>query len=304
MQGACLTRTMFAVFLFLEVAAMQRKEKLVLVLFATASLLASTVTCAPAAEEWTYRDLARRYFAEGDGKPLSKFVGLSEEVKHVVALDYTVLVRKDGEERAVDPKEYQFALGDAIRIKIQPVNDTCIYIFHQGASGERSCLLPTERETPPLLKANVPFVLPADGYFEFVAPPGEEEIVVVATERPIAELAVLADVVFKKPGDALTPQEQAVKNTLKATVQKTLTSIRNHQSETMTFRGLPDRKEREKLVEKVQQANPTEVVVEEPPHGDSGGTLAMVVSTDSAPNLYVTIPLVSIPPSGPGSPSP
>ena len=269
-----------------------------------ALLVTGIAACRSAEDELTYRDLARRYFAEGDGKPISKFVGLSDEVKHVVALDYTVLIRKDGKEASVDPKEYQFALGDAIRIKIQPVSDTYIYIFHQGASGERICLLPTERETPPLLKANNSFVLPEDGYFEFITPPGEEEIVVVATERPIAELAVLADVVFKKPGDVLTPQEQAVKDSLKATVQKTLTSIRNRHNETMTFRGLPNRKEREQFADKVEKAESTQVVVEEPPHGDTEGTLAMVVSTDKAPNLYVTIPLVSIQKSDDGSSGP
>ncbi len=271
-----------------------------------ALLLVGAATRGLAEEELTYRDLARKYFAEGDGKPISKFVGLSEEVKHVVALDYTVLIRKDGKETAIDPKDYHFALGDAIRIKIQPVSDTYIYIFHQGASGERHCLLPTERETPPLLKANASFVLPSDGYFEFVTPPGNEEIVVVATERPIAELAVLADVVFKKEGDTLTPQEQAVKDSLKATVQKTLTSIRSRHNEMMTFRGLPNRKDREQFADKVEKAAPTQVVVEEPPHGDSQGTLAMVVSTDKAPNLYVTIPLVSIqkPADGPSGTKP
>jgi len=273
-------------------------------MLSAALLLAGVMAHARAAEEVTYRDLARRYFATGDGKAISKLVGLTEEVKHVVALDYTVLIRKDGREQAVDPKAYQFALGDSIRIKIQPAADNYIYIFHQGASGERTCLLPIDKETPPLLKAGASFILPFDGYFEFVTPPGEEQIVVVATERPIAELAVLADVVFKKPGDALTPQEQAIKDSLKATVQKTLTSIRNRHNETMTLRGLPNRKDREQFAEKVEEARPTEVALEEPPHGDTQGTLAMVVSTDKAPNLYVTIPLVSISKPGEAEPAP
>ncbi len=283
---------------------MRRREPWRYGMLSAALMLAGVMAHACAEEEATYRDLARRYFATSDGKAISKFVGLTEEVKHVVALDYTVLIRKDGREEAVDPKAYQFALGDSIRIKIQPASDNYIYIFHQGASGERTCLLPVDKETPPLLKAGASFILPFDGYFEFVTPPGEEQIVVVATERPIAELAVLADVVFKKPGDVLTPQEQAIKDSLKATVQKTLTSIRNRHNETMTLRGLPNRKDREQFAEKVEKTNPTEVAIEEPPHGDTQGTLAMVVSTDKAPNLYVTIPLVSISKQGEAQPAP
>ncbi len=246
------------------------------------------------AEEWTFRDLARKYFADGDAKPLGKLVGLTKEVKHVVALDYTVLLRRDGKEEAVDPKQHQFRLGDQIRIKIQPMNDTHVYIFHEGASGERICLLPTEQEEVPLLKAAEPLVLPPDGYFEFVSPPGDEKLLVVATERPIADLALLSSVVFKKPGETLTAEEQAIKATFKATVSKTLKSIRERHDSTMSFRGLPSKTGRSKFAAEVRQSGASQVVIEEPPHGGTGGTLAMVASTDEAPNLFVTIPLVSV----------
>lgn len=153
-----------------EDVPMRRREPWRYGMLSAALMLAGVMAHACAEEEATYRDLARRYFATGDGKAISKFVGLTEEVKHVVALDYTVLIRKDGREEAVDPKAYQFALGDSIRIKIQPASDNYIYIFHQGASGERTCLLPVDKETPPLLKAGASFILPFDGYFEFVTP--------------------------------------------------------------------------------------------------------------------------------------
>jgi hypothetical protein len=247
-----------------------------------------------AAEDLTYRDLARRYFAEGNGEALSEVAGLPEPVKHVVALDYTILLRKD-DEKPVDPKTHRFNLGDQIRVKIQPMTSAHVYIFHEGASGERICLLPTKQEKPPLIKKDAAIVLPGDGYFEFVAPPGEEQLVVVATERPIADLALLSNVVFKKPGDKLTAQEQAIKSTFKATVNKTLQSIRKRHDERMTFRGLPSKKGRQAFAQKVAQAKATEIAVEEPPHGKVGGTFAMVASTDKAPNLLVTIPLQSVP---------
>jgi hypothetical protein len=250
-----------------------------------------------AADELTFRDLTRRYFTDGDGTTLSKVVGLSEPVKHVVALDYSILLRTDKGEQAVDPKEHQFSLGDAIRVKIQPLHDTYIYIFQEGASGVRDCLLPEKQEKAPFIEADKAIRLPGDGYFEFVAPPGDEELVVVATERPIADLALLSNVVFKKEGEPLTPEEKAIKSTFQATVNKTLKSIRKRQDETMTFRGLPTNKGREKFAEKVQQSGAKEVSVVEPPHGKVGGTFAMVASADKAPNLLVSISLQSIAPT-------
>ncbi len=247
-----------------------------------------------AEEPLTFRDLTRKYFADKDGSQLGKLVGLSEPVKHVVALDYTILLRAEDGEKAVDPKSHQFNLGDKIRLKIQPLSDAYVYIFHEGASGERVCLLPAKQEKAPFVKGDAAIDLPGDGYFEFVTPPGDEELVVVATERPISDLALLSGVVFKKPGDQLTPAEQALKSTFKATVSKTLTSIRKRHDERMTFRGLPTQKGREKFAEEVSQSKASEVNITEPPHGKVGGTFAMVASTDEAPNLLVSIPLQSI----------
>jgi hypothetical protein len=281
--------------LALEVVVMKRSKcSLVAIAMALVCLLHTVSSQAATEDEWTFRDLARRYFAQSDAKELGKLVGLSGEVKHVVAMDYTVLLLKEGKEQAVDPKEYRFKVGDQIRIKIQPMNDAYVYIFHEGASGERFCLLPTEQEKVPLLKAAVPLVLPEDGYFEFVTPPGDEKLLVVATERPIADLALLSSVVFKKPGETLTAEEQAIKDTFKATVNKTLKSIRDRHNANMTFRGLPSKADREKFAEGVRQSGATQVVIEEPPHGNTTGTLALVASTDEAPNLFVTIPLVSV----------
>jgi hypothetical protein len=254
----------------------------------------------PAASEEgaTFRDLVRRYQETGESGRLAQLVGFAKPVRHVVALDYTILLRVDGDEKPVDPKGHRFRLGDRIRVRIQPMSDVYVYLFHEGASGERVCLLPDRQETAPLVEADDTVELPPSGYFEFVPPAGTERLVVVATERPIADLALLSNVVFKKPGDELTPEEEAVKKTFQATVAKTLESIRARHDQRMTFRGLPSKQGRREFAEKVQSAGATQVMVEEPPHGRTGGTLAMVAGTeeDESPNLLVTIPLESVGP--------
>ena len=247
-----------------------------------------------AAGEPTTRDLVRKYIREGNGKELGKLIGFTKEVAHVVAMDYSILVRQDGQEKDVDPQTHQFQIGDQIQVKIQPVTDAYIYIFHQGASGEKTCLLPKEdrSEQAPLVKGGTTVKLPEDGYFEFVAPPGSEELIVVATEKPTADLAVLSNVVFKKPDEQLTPAEQDVKKTMISTVNKTLNSIRERQAKTNKFRGLLD-------ADAMQESfrGKTRGVLEEPPHGKTGSTFVVSATTETqdSPSLWVNIRLKSIP---------
>lgn len=248
-------------------------------------------------DETTFRDLVRKYNKDGNGKTLAKQIGFSKEVEHVVALEYTVLILSDGKESPVpDPKTHQFKLGDQIKVRLQPVSDTHIYIFHQGASGNRVCLLPTKEEKPPFVKANTAIVLPEDGYFEFSAPPGSEELLVVATEKPVSDLAGLANVVFNKPDDQLTPEEKEIKKNIRAKVQDRLKSIREHQAETTTYRGLLNEEGVENLSREVKKSNAPETTVEEPGNAKNPSNFAMVASTkkETPPALFVTIQFRSI----------
>ena len=265
-------------------------------LLAMLGLLWAAAAPGVAAEQSTFRDLVRKYAKSGDGKTLGKMIGFSKEVQHVVALEYTVLTKTDGKEEAVDAAKHQFHLGDQIRVRIQPVGDTYIYIFHEGASGKRTCLLPTEQEKPPFVKAGQTIELPSDGTFEFTAPPGDEQLLVVATEKPTSDLASLANVVFNKPDSELTPAEKALKKTLKATVQKTLKSIRDRQAETTTYRGLLSEDAMREFTNGVRQRGVAESVLEEPPVGNQKSTFAMIASVTpgSQPHLFVNIPLKSI----------
>ncbi len=79
---------------------------------------ACLATAAASADDATFRDLARKYFKDGDGGELAKLVGYSQPVKQVIALEYKVLLFKDGKETPVDPKTYDFRIGDKIRVEI------------------------------------------------------------------------------------------------------------------------------------------------------------------------------------------
>jgi hypothetical protein len=250
------------------------------------------------AAEPAFRDLVRKYInAQAAGMVGEKLPGLPADLQKVVALEYTILLRRNGEEKAVDASSYQFTLQDHIRVRIQPLTDLYIYIFHEGASGHRSCLLPTEREKPPLAKRDQVLELPADGsVFEFSAPPGEEKLIVVATEQPIDDLAALTDVVFKKPEDQLTPQEQALHDKLKARSEKTLKSIRERQAQGTKYRGLLDDEAIAEVSKNVSGAGTNRAFMEEPPHGKETSTFSMAASFkgDNRAELFVTIPLKSI----------
>jgi hypothetical protein len=252
------------------------------------------------AEEPTFRDLSRKYFKDGDGKEIAKLVGYTQPVKNVIAIDYKVLMFKNGKETAVDPKTHEFKVGDKVRVVIEPLNDYYVYIFHIGASGESSFLLPTQDENPPLAKAGKAVGLPDDGFLEFTEPTGDEALLVVATEKPVADRTVLAKVLAKKPGETDTPEELAMRKTLKATVKKALKSVHERQQDaldkTVTWRGLTaDPKAREDLAADVKKRKVTEGTFEEPTIGKTGGTSAVYASEnkDEQAKLLVNIPLKS-----------
>jgi hypothetical protein len=266
-------------------------------ILAVAFVLTPLTIQAAADDEMTFRDLVRKYTKDGDGKTLAKNIGFSKDVEHVVALEYAVLLKAGGKETPVaDLKTYQFKLGDRIRVKIQPVSNAYIYILHEGASGHRLCLLPTSEEKPSLVKGGDSVSLPEDGYFEFAEPPGNEQLLVVATEKPISDLAGLTNVVFNKPDDQLTPQEKEIKKNIKAKVQERLKSIREHQAETTTYRGLLGDEAMKDFSRDVKRSGATETVIEEPAGGKTGSTFTMVATTksDAQPALFVTIPLRSV----------
>jgi hypothetical protein len=253
------------------------------------------------AEESTYRDLVRKFVLQStaDGKSTTSggpLAMLPEGLNNVVSLEYTVLKRTPAGDEPVDASAHQFRIGDQVRLRIKPQLGLYLYIFHEGASGHRTCLLPTEKETPPLAQADKAIDLPADGsVFEFAPPAGDEKLIVVALEKPNDDLATLSDVIFKKPTDKLTDDEKKIQDTLKAKHEQTLKSILDRQAQGARYRGLFSDEAMAKVAKQMTERGATRALFEEPPHGKTASTYAWSVSRRDAGQgeLCVTIPLKS-----------
>jgi hypothetical protein len=248
------------------------------------------------ADEPSVRDLVRKYVKDHANGAIAA-VGadtLPGNIRKVVALEYTVLLRKGDDEEAVDPHQHQFQLVDQIRVQVQPLSDLYIYIFHEGSSGQRSCLLPADDETAPLAKRDEILTLPNDGgYFQFEKPAGDERLIVVATEE-LVDLKVLSGLVFKKPDEKLSAEELAIQKKLKARAQKTLKSIREQQTQGTKFRGMFNDEVLTQIGGELTDDQASRVL-EEPPHGKQTSTFSMSVSArkKGAGELFVSIPLKS-----------
>lgn len=264
-------------------------------LFGMLTLTGLLAGAAPA-QETTFRDLVRKKLTKD---PTVTVAGL-KGTDTVQALEYTVLLRTTTngkvEEKAVDPKSYQFKVGDEIRVLIKPMNQMNIYIFHEGASAKKVCLLPTEEEKPPVTKAGIDLVLPEDGYFEFANPPGDEKLVVVATEKPDLDLASMANALFKKEGDKLTPTEAAEIKKLNARVDKVLSSQNKKLEAKTTYRSLLNEKAVAESSKAMETGDKTMAVLEEAPNAQEKSTFVMAVGASGGgrPHLYVNIPLRSV----------
>ena len=212
----------------------------------------------------------------------------------VVALEYTVLLHKDGSERPIDPGEYKFAIGDEFRIRIEPKDDIYIYIFTEGPKGEKACLLPETDEHPTLAKSGKIIELPADGYFQFETPPGEEKLIVVAAAEPSKDLAALANAVFQKQDQLLTPKEKEQKQKIVGQFEKKLQSTEKEKLSGAKTRGVLSKESVDEFSSKLKSKD--HGTFEEPPHGAETSTFAMAVSHHGArkPELLINISLKSI----------
>jgi len=215
-----------------------------------------------------------------------------------VALEYTILLTKDGEERPVDPNTHKFEVGDHFLVRIEAKDDMFIYIFTEGPDGNRSCLQPTDDEKPPVVKKDAKIELPGDGYFEFAPPPGEEKFIVVATTEPSKDLAALANVVFRKPDQLLTPKEQEQKTKLLGEYKQKLESTQKEKLAGAKTRGVLKKDNVETFTRELKTKK--RGTVEEPPHDKETSTFAMAVATKEAgkPELLINISLKS---SAPGT---
>jgi len=206
-----------------------------------------------------------------------------------IALEYTVIAIDDtGKERFVDPHAHTFKVGDSFLVRIKPQDDVYVYVFNEGPTGERTCLLPTGDEKPPLVKTGVEISLPDDGgFFTFAEPAGEEKLIVVALQEPSDDLKLLTSAVFKagRTGAApLTSAQAAAKKDADATMD----AIRKRSADGVQSRG-PVRK----VVERADGLGAgSRVIHVEPPQGNETSSYGIAVSTDD-PELFLDIPLRS-----------
>ena len=120
----------------------------------------------------------------------------------------------------------------------------------------------------------------------------------VAAEKPIADRTVLARILSKKPGEKDTPEEEAVRKTLKATRKKVLKSIDETRKEiidhTVMWRGITaEDKPMRQLADEIRTRGVKEGTFEEP---TANGTSALYMSCkdEGQSRLLVSIPLKSI----------
>jgi hypothetical protein len=120
----------------------------------------------------------------------------------------------------------------------------------------------------------------------------------VAAEKPIADRAVLARILGKKPGEKDTPEEQAVRKTLKAIRKGVLKSVAETRQEvldhTVMWRGIAgDSKPIRQLADEIRTRGVKDGTFEEP---TAQGTSALYMSCreEGQPKLLVTIPLKSV----------
>ncbi len=265
----------------------------------TSSIALGLLFSAPlmAAEEITFRDLVRKFVQTPAGTVTAGAVpGLPAGVEKIVALEYTVLLRTPTGDEPVDANVHRFKIGDQVRVRIKPLNGLYIYIFHEGASGKRVCLLPEQRERPPLALPDKTLELPSDGsVFEFTPPAGDEKLIVVALEQPSDNLAALADTIFKKPEVTLTDAEKQLRDEVKAHGEQTLKSILDRQTQGTRYRGLFDDLASAQVKQDVRQRGTDRVLLEEPPQVKHPSTFSMValLRGDHKGELFVTIPLKS-----------
>jgi hypothetical protein len=266
------------------------------------AILGLYFTCLTArADGPSFRDIVRSHLASNKGSTKltaeqSAALELPKDVDTLIALEYTFLLRRDGQETPVDPREYEFVVGDQIRVEISPLQDLYIYIFHKGASGEQTCLLPEvgKGEKAPMVKRGEKTRLPDDGsVFEFTTPPGQEELIVVATEKPSEDLDALHQAIFNP--DNLTPESEAQLKNVKSKATERLKSLEKRLSNQVGFRGILTRDAIANATRKAVESDKEQLFFEEPPvEGEKSTLVTKVTRTGAAESdLYFTIPLRS-----------
>jgi len=207
-----------------------------------------------------------------------------------IALEYTLLAVDDsGRERPIDPQQHIFAIGDSFVVRIVPQDDVYVYVFNEGPTGDRVCLLPATDAAAPLVKRGEEVTLPDDGgFFTLAAPPGEEKLMVVALSERSDDLALLTRHVFRAQRDEagrLTSEQAAARKEADAGVE----ALRQRNAGDVLSRG-PVRR----VVERVETGlGPAGRLTHVEPPGPGQASSYGIAVSSGTPELFLDIPLRS-----------
>lgn len=258
------------------------------------ALLAASVLPGAEPANSPYRETVRHYvFHRGEPSADRQPDLFPLDDERIVALEYTVLLRKDGNDEPVDAATHRFKRGEQIRVRIQSLQDLFLYVFFEDEAGCRHCLLPSDKNLPRLVKHDQPVELPTDGsVFEFEAAAKPGSLVLIATDEVDPELTTLCDAVCKKRETTLTPDERSVQTQLRQRNEKALATIKKVQAMALAYRGRLSAKVLDRLAAQVMESGADDVLVEEPAGESETSNLVMLISKAASHHkLAVTIPL-------------
>lgn len=251
-----------------------------------------------------FRDLVFKSFEDDDFAGPGQRIGLGDAKLDFSALEYKVLLVEgpDGEGRHVDPKGHRFQVGQQIKIVVRPLAKSHLYVYHVGASGKGAFLLPRDDEEATPAEAGRDVKLPEEGFFQFVEPPGDETLYVIAAAKPVRDRALLAKVVAAKDPAQDTSAMKEQRREINAVVEGALKSELERKIEksegSIKYRGMFSPADREEFLRDLKARAVRRGTIEIPAQRAGEGTLAVGfrardLPTSAGQALVVAIPLRS-----------
>ncbi|MBI3146134.1 MAG: DUF4384 domain-containing protein [Pseudogulbenkiania sp.] len=104
------------------------------------------------------------------------------------------MVDDNGQVQRVSSRR-EFRSGDAIRLNVQTNRTGYLYVVNLGSSGEARQLFPTQGKTVKV-PAGKTYAVPGKGRIRFDSTPGSEEVLVLVSPKPLADMPQLKQVTY------------------------------------------------------------------------------------------------------------
>lgn len=89
--------------------------------------------------------------------------------------------------RIADPASFNFRSGDRIRFQVMANTPGYLYIVNRGSSGQETLLFPTTQYNFNWLEARKPYPVPQSGWILFDDQPGEENVSLMLSPKPLLD---------------------------------------------------------------------------------------------------------------------